>query len=162
MKLKKKCSVNVKIKRVMIRFRQKEFGNLQDGYLGKLGEIKKIGLRRDAHYNYKGPWNIVWGEVASDDYSNVDDYFTPEDIKRINKIEEWIKKHPFGKDNNEYNQHPLWEFVDQTHETEIWSANINEKDRLIYLISKVKNHILIINCREHFVTNIPYSLNKIK
>lgn len=144
---------------MMIIKRQKQFVGLQDGFCGKKGLIKKIGLKRASNYNNLGPWEVIWGEVAGEDYYNTDEYFTSQDIKRIDEIINWIKKHPWEENSNKYSQHPLFEFVDQTHETVVWSAEINKRDRLVYLVSKVANQILVINCRGHNVIDIGYSLN---
>lgn len=142
----------------MIEFRQKEFVGLQDGFGGKKGLIKRVGIRRNqSSYKNFGPWTVTWGGNALDDYSNEDDYFTPQDLNKIAEIEKWISKHPYEENSNKYGQHPLWEFIDTSHEAVIWSAKINDKDRLNYLIFKNTNQIIIINCRGHNVIDMSYS-----
>lgn len=133
----------------MIEFRQKEFIGLQDGYGGKLGKIKKSGKKSDSYKNF-GPWEVRFCEAADDEFLELED----KDANTVREIKKHLEKNPFfGK----YGQHPLWEFYDEDNECVVWSAKINDKDRLTYLIFKFQNIVLITNLIGHNVINLPYA-----
>lgn len=137
----------------MIIFRQKAFGNLQDGYGGKKADIYWLGVKsggRSATHKNLGPWTVAWGEIAEEEYLDLEDQSK---VNRIKKIVEDLKYHPY---QGKYSQHPLWDFLDRTHECVVWSAKINEKDRLNYLIFKYSNYILITNISKHKVIGYTY------
>ena len=65
-----------------------------------------------------------------------------------------IKTKPF---QGNYGQHPLWEFYDLKDECVVWSAEIDDENRMNYLIFKQINYILIINLIGHNVVDIEYA-----
>lgn len=141
------------------KLKQKEFGQIipDDGFGGLKGRIRRLSksssIRRNlSSYKQFGPWNIVWGDNALND-STDSHYYSDQNINRIEEIIKWIKFHPYG---SKFGQHPLWEFFDIDGEFVVWSADITEKDRLVYCISKVDNTIIIINCKEHVVIDSNY------
>ena len=133
----------------MIEFRQKEFVGLQDGFAGKLGRIKRSGKKSDAYRKF-GPWKVSMCENAEDEFVEMDD----RDANTVKKIMEEIKTNPY---QGNFEQHPLWEFFDADRECVVWSAKINEKDRMTYFIYMFQNEIRISNLVGHYVTNIPYA-----
>jgi Txe/YoeB family toxin of Txe-Axe toxin-antitoxin module len=133
----------------MIEFRQKEFVGLQDGFGGKLGRIKRSGKKSDSYKNF-GPWEVSLCDSAKDEYMELND----KDMDRVDKIMKEIETKPY---QGNYEQHSLWEFYDADNECVVWSAKINNKDRLTYLIFKFQNIILVTNLVGHNVINIPYA-----
>lgn len=133
----------------MIEFRQKEFVGLQDGFGGKLGKIKRSGKKSDSYKNF-GPWKVSMSENAEDEYLDL----SKKDEETVDKIIEEIKTKPY---QGNYKQHPLWEFYDADNECVVWSAKINDTDRLTYLIFKFQNIILVTNLVGHNVINLPYA-----
>lgn len=132
----------------MLIFRQKLFfGN--DGYGGVKGRIKPAAKRSDSYRKF-GPWEVRLCEFAADEYKNLDE----EDVKTVDNIIKRISVNPFwGK----YGQHPLWDYYDSMNEFVIWSAEINNEDRMTYFISKLQNIILITNLVGHFIVDRPYA-----
>lgn len=139
-------------------FRQKLFVGLEDGFGGKLGRIKRIGIRRSDSYKPYGPWIVNYSDNAQNELEDIE-YFSREDLIKIQSIVNEIRTKPY---QGKFDQHPLWEFVDLDHNSVVWSAKINEKDRLVYLIFTGEDKILILNLKGHTVTNLGYSLSSKK
>ena len=138
------------------QFRAKSFSTT-DGYGGKGDDIVKNNklIPARGYKPFGGEWVIEWGDEALIEAGNTK-YFDKEDQRRIEEITDWIAHHPYSKDDNKYGQHPLFMFEDSKKEVTVWSADINKDDRLIYLIYKRFNKILIINCKGHKVIDEEY------
>lgn len=107
-------------------------------------------------------YNVIWTENANDNYSQclLDNYYSPQDINRIDKIIALIKKNPYASGPNSlkycYGIHPLWRFEDKKNRFTIWAADITKKDRLVYLVFKSQNSIIVINCKGHSIGDLGY------
>lgn len=140
----------------MIILRNKLFTGWADGFGGKKSDIiRDRNLKKSDSYKNYGPWRVELCEVAQDQYEDPDSKFTEKDLNTIDAIIEEIKTKPFS---GNYGQHPLWEFRDKTHECVVWSAVINEKDRLNYLIFKTQNFIQVTNLIGHTVIDKEYAV----
>lgn len=136
----------------MILLRQKLFIGLEDGFGGKKGRIfrSKLFKKSDAFEKF-GPWIVELSENADNDIIELDD----KDTRKVQDILEELKTKPY---QGNYGQHPLWEFYDKDNECVIWSAEINLKDRITYLIFKTHNYILITNIGGHKVIDMEYAV----
>ena len=136
----------------MIILRNKSYGNIDDGFKGKKGDIKRVNalFRKSDSYKKDGPWEVEFSERADEELNE----FSENLRKRIRAIKEELEHHPY---EGNYGQHPLWEFYDTKNECVVWSAEINEKNRLNYLIFKQQNYILVTNLIGHNVIDIRYN-----
>lgn len=130
--------------------RQKLFANLNDGFGGKKGDIKRSKFRRSPSYKKFGPWKVELSENATEEFQE----FSLEDRQKIQKIVEEIATKPF---QGNYGQHPLWEFYDTENECVVWSAEIDSENRVNYLIFKSINYILVTNLIGHNIIDIEYA-----
>ncbi len=132
--------------------RQKEFVGLGDGFGGKKGRINKSRLlKKSDSFEKFGPWNIDLSENADEDLLELDDNKT----KLIQKILKELETKPY---QGNYGEQPLWEFQDKDNECVIWSAEIDDKNRITYLIFKQQNYILITNIGGHKVIDMDYAV----
>lgn len=134
----------------MILGRQKLFGNREDRFEGKKGEIRRSKFRRSPSYKKFGPWTVKLSENAYDEYLDLDD----DSQAKVDKMMEELKTKPF---QGNYGQHPLWEFYDVMNECIVWSAEIDNENRMNYLIFKNTNDVVIINLIGHNVVDIEYA-----
>ena len=88
---------------------------------------------------------------------NALDQYPDLDTKDQNKVDLILKELEIKPYQGSYGQHPLWDFIDRAHECVIWSAEINDEDRLNYLIFTRQNYILVTNLIGHEVINIEYA-----
>jgi Txe/YoeB family toxin of Txe-Axe toxin-antitoxin module len=133
----------------MIILRKKQFSG-DDGFGGKKGKILRTKFRKLDSYKPFGPWEVHLTENAEDEYME----FDVKDRNIISKILEKLKTKPYS---GNYGQHPLWEFYDKDNECVVWSAKINDKDRLNYLIFKTQNYILVTNLIGHTIIENSYA-----
>jgi Txe/YoeB family toxin of Txe-Axe toxin-antitoxin module len=133
----------------MIKFKRKIF-SLDDGFGGKKGKIVRSKFRKSDSYKPFGPWKVELTDNAIDELSE----FPEEDEVKIKKILEELKTKPYS---GNYGQHPLWEFYDKDNECVVWSAKINDRDRLNYLIFKTQNYILVTNLIGHTIIENSYA-----
>ncbi len=135
----------------MILSRQKLFVGLQDGFGGKKGRIKRTRIfKRSPSYKKFGPWDVDLSENAYDEYQEFDD----KQQKKIDLMLAELRTKPF---QGSFGQHPLWEFYDEDNECVVWSAEIDEENRMNYLIFKQTNTILITNLLGHNIIDIEYA-----
>lgn len=92
----------------MILIREKRFIGLNDGFGGKKGQIKRLRRKSDSYKKF-GPWIVEMSENALDQYPELNS----EDQKKVDLILEELKTKPY---QGSYGQHPLWDFVDTSHE----------------------------------------------
>lgn len=135
----------------MLIKREKQFIGLDDGFGGKKGHIIRSGWKSDAFKKF-GPWRVEMSENAKDQYENGD--LTNKDINKVDLILKELETKPY---QGKFGQHPLWNFKDKTDECIVWSAEINDKDRLNYLIFKSQNYILVTNLLGHEVIDLGYA-----
>jgi Txe/YoeB family toxin of Txe-Axe toxin-antitoxin module len=74
---------------------------------------------------------------------------------KIREIIEELETKPY---QGSYGQHPLWDYRDKTNECVVWSAEIDNENRINYLIFKYQNYILITNIGGHKVIDSEYSI----
>ena len=134
----------------MIVLRQKEFIGLDDGFGGAKGQVIRVGKKSDAYKKF-GPWKIKVEEVAEDDYS----LLSLENRNKVDRILEELKTKPF---QGNCGQHPLFEWAIKGQPCVVWSAEINEKDRITYLIYKFQNYISVINIGGHKIADQGYAI----
>lgn len=123
------------------------------------GDIIENGPKPPA--NPFSEYNIVWLDEAEDIYlRNPGNYYSPQEIKRIDKIINLIKQNPYASGPGSlkycYGIHPLWRFQDKKNRFTTWVADITKKDRLVYLVFKSQNSIIVINCKGHTVGDLGY------
>jgi Txe/YoeB family toxin of Txe-Axe toxin-antitoxin module len=135
----------------MILLRQKQFTGRDDGFEGKKGDIKRSKFRRSPSYKKFGPWEVRFSDNAEDEYKEDLD---EKQQRIVDKIMKELETKPF---QGNYGQHPLWEFYDSMNECVVWSAEIDDENRLNYLIFKSINCILVINLVGHKVVDIEYA-----
>lgn len=136
----------------MIVLRNKLFVGLNDGFGGKKGRIKRNPrIRRTDSYKNFGPWIVKLSDNAEDEFMELD----KRDKERVKRILKELETKPF---QGSCGQHPLWEFEDIDNECVVWSAIINEEDRLNYLIYKQQNYIEVINLIGHVVIDSKYAI----
>lgn len=139
----------------MIVLRNKKFSQFDSDNFGGL----KARLRRNRNlkplgkYEHQGPWTVKLSENAEDEF-NDEEYWSASDLNKVSKILKEIETRPY---QGSFEQHPLWEFYDNLNEFVIWSAKINEEDRLNYVIFKKQNYILVINLMGHHVMDVSYA-----
>jgi Txe/YoeB family toxin of Txe-Axe toxin-antitoxin module len=133
----------------MILIRNKHF-SLNDGFGGKKGQIIRSTIKLDSYKKF-GPWKVELSENAYDNYQE----FDMDGQKKIDKMLAELRTKPF---QGSFGQHPLWNFKDKVDECVVWSAEINDKDRLNYLIFKSQNYILVTNLIGHEVINLGYAV----
>lgn len=139
----------------MILLRRKHFTGLNDGFGGIKGRIFKTKFQKPlkGHTEHQGPWKVELAENAEEELLDID-YFSEKDLDKIEKILKEIETKPY---QGSFEQHPLWEFYDRFNEFVVWSAKINEEDRLNYVIFKQQNYILVINLMGHHVIDMSYA-----
>lgn len=111
--------------------------------------IKRSGIRISSQFKKFGPWKVDFFDEFDDNYAELSE----RDQKKVDMMIKQLKIKPY---QGTFGQHPLWEFYDQDNECVIWSAEINPKDRLNYLIFKKDNTIKIINLLGHSVLGMNY------
>lgn len=140
----------------MIVLRDKLFTGLGDGFGGKRNDIiRDRTLKKLDSYKNFGPWEVELSDNAKLQYEDAEAEFTEKDLSIIDSILLELETKPFS---GNYGQHPLWEFRDKTNECVVWSAVINEKNRLNYLIFKTQNYILVTNLIGHTVIDKDYAV----
>ena len=120
----------------MILGRQKLFGNREDRFEGKKGEIRRSKFRRSPSYKKFGPWTVKLSENAYDEYLDLDD----DSQAKVDKMMEELKTKPF---QGNYGQHPLWEFYKLIKKTNKLQKLINE----ISSILQIKAYINVYDDR---------------
>ena len=136
----------------MITFKQKEYGNLEDGFGGKKSDILRSRLfKKSDSYKKFGPWKIENSERADEELNELSDSL----LSKFKKLVKDLETHPY---QGSYGQHPLWEFYDKENECVVWSAELTNEDRVTYLIFKQQNYILITNILGHFVIENKYAV----
>lgn len=142
----------------MIVKRQKCFIGLDDGFAGLKGLIYRVGKKSDAYKKF-GPWEVVMTDNAIDEYNELDK--TNRDI--VDNILKELETKPF---QGNYGQHPLWEWGVKQQDCVLWSAEVNDKDRVTYAIYKFQNQIRVTNVIGHMIVDREYALrpelNKVK
>ena len=88
----------------------------------------------------------------------MDDYKDLEDLGIGDKIRDILSELETKPYQGSYGQHPLWEFYDKDHLNVIWSAEINDKDRITYVISTSLNCITVTNIGGHKVLDMSYAV----
>lgn len=138
----------------MIVLRNKLFVGRDDGFEGKKGKIFRVSfLKKSDSYRNFGPWRVKLSDNALEELED-DEVFSDRDIIKIRKIVKELETRPF---QGSFGQHPLWEFDDKDRECTVWSAIIDEGNRLNYLVYKQQNYILVTNLIGHNVINIGYA-----
>lgn len=141
----------------IIRFSswQKEFGDRNDGFGGKKGEILRSRFfKKSDSYKKFGPWKIEMSDLAKDEIVDLK-MESESTYKKLSNLIKDLEIHPY---QGSYGQHPLWEFYDKENECVVWSAELTNEDRVTYLIFKQQNYILITNILGHFVIENKYAV----
>lgn len=137
----------------MILLRNKLFVGLGDGFGGKKGKIKRNPkIRRTDSYKNWGPWIVKLSDNADEEFLELE----KKDKEKVLKILKELETKPY---QGNYGQHPLWEYDDTVdYDCVVWSAIINDEDRLNYLIFKTQNQIQVTNLIGHTVIDMKYAI----